>query len=82
MHEQRPKEVPRPKHRSTGWARPACNRPLMRNHLRLHDYAGHLDGLTLQGGADLRSRAYGEEPLRPEWSGAPAGVASENGAAD
>ncbi|PRP90112.1 Gamma-glutamyl-gamma-aminobutyrate hydrolase PuuD [Enhygromyxa salina] len=27
------------------------------------------DGLLLQGGADVAPSSYGEEPLRPEWSG-------------
>lgn len=44
---------------------------LLRSHIRLRDYAEYLDGLVLQGGADVSPRAYGEEPLRPEWSGDP-----------
>jgi putative glutamine amidotransferase len=44
---------------------------LMRSNIRLRDYALYLDGLILQGGADVSPRAYGEEPLRPEWSGDP-----------
>ena len=28
-----------------------------------------LDGLVLHGGADVAPTSYGEEPLRPEWSG-------------
>ncbi len=44
---------------------------LMRSNIRLRDYAMYLDGLILQGGADVSPRAYGEEPLRPEWSGDP-----------
>ncbi len=44
---------------------------LMRSNIRLRDYAESLDGLILQGGADVSPRAYGEEPLRPEWSGDP-----------
>jgi putative glutamine amidotransferase len=28
-----------------------------------------VDGLVLAGGADVSPRSYGEEPLRPEWSG-------------
>lgn len=28
-----------------------------------------VDGLVLQGGVDMSPRHYGEEPLRPEWSG-------------
>lgn len=30
-----------------------------------------VDGLLLAGGADCSPRSYGEEPLRPEWSGDP-----------
>lgn len=45
--------------------------PLMRSNIRVSDYADYLDGLILQGGADVSPRAYGEEPLRPEWSGDP-----------
>lgn len=32
-------------------------------------YAEAIDGLVLQGGADMSPRSYGEEPLRPEWAG-------------
>lgn len=42
---------------------------LNRSDVRLSDYAQHLDGLVLQGGADLNPMAYGEEALRPEWAG-------------
>jgi len=44
---------------------------LMRSSIRLRDYAEYLDGLVLQGGADVSPRAYGETPLRPEWAGDP-----------
>ena len=44
---------------------------LMRSNIRVRDYARYLDGLILQGGADVSPRAYGEEPLRPEWGGDP-----------
>ena len=44
---------------------------LMRSNIRLRDYAEYLDGLVLQGGADVSPSAYGEEPLRPEWGGDP-----------
>lgn len=44
---------------------------LMRSNIRLRDYAEYLDGLILQGGTDVSPRAYGEEPLRPEWAGDP-----------
>ena len=43
----------------------------MRSNIRLRDYAEYLDGMILQGGADVSPLAYGEEPLRPEWSGDP-----------
>jgi putative glutamine amidotransferase len=42
---------------------------LNRSAIRLSDYAKNLDGLVLQGGADINPAAYGEEELRPEWSG-------------
>jgi len=45
--------------------------PLMRSNIRVRDYADYLDGLILQGGADVSPRAYGEEPQRPEWGGDP-----------
>lgn len=44
---------------------------LMRSNIRLRDYAEYLDGLILQGGADVSPLAYGEEPLKPEWNGDP-----------
>jgi putative glutamine amidotransferase len=40
-----------------------------RSNIRLSDYAKHLDGLVLQGGADVAPETYGETPLNPEWSG-------------
>ena len=42
---------------------------LSRSNIRLSDYADHLNGLVLQGGADLSPSSYGEEPLKPEWAG-------------
>ena len=44
---------------------------LIRSNIRLSDYAEALDGLVLQGGADLSPQSYGEEPLQPDWSGDP-----------
>ncbi len=38
---------------------------------RAADYAQPLDGLVLQGGADISPRAYGEQPLKAEWAGDP-----------
>jgi putative glutamine amidotransferase len=42
---------------------------LHRSEVRLADYARHLDGLMLQGGADVCPLTYGEEPLTREWVG-------------
>jgi putative glutamine amidotransferase len=38
---------------------------------RAEEYAQALDGLVLQGGADISPLAYGETPLKPEWAGDP-----------
>ncbi|HEX4944368.1 MAG TPA: gamma-glutamyl-gamma-aminobutyrate hydrolase family protein [Usitatibacteraceae bacterium] len=35
------------------------------------DYVDALDGLVLQGGADIAPQTYGETPLDPRWSGDP-----------
>ncbi len=40
-----------------------------RSSIRLSDYPQYLDGLVLQGGADVSPPCYGEEPLQPEWAG-------------
>ena len=37
--------------------------------LALKDIVNDLDGLVLQGGADLAPESYGEKPMKPEWSG-------------
>ena len=39
------------------------------SNIRLRDYARHLDGLVLQGGADVSPQTYAENATRPEWSG-------------
>lgn len=39
------------------------------SHIRLHDYAKHLDGLVLQGGADVSPQSYSEVATRHEWQG-------------
>lgn len=39
------------------------------SNIRLRDYAKHLDGLVLQGGADVSPQTYSELATRPEWSG-------------
>lgn len=42
---------------------------LRRGNVRVADYAAELDGLVLQGGADVSPLTYGETPVRPEWAG-------------
>jgi putative glutamine amidotransferase len=42
---------------------------IRRSNLSVGDYVDALDGLVLQGGADVSPRTYGQEPLRPEWDG-------------
>src|ERR1700712_1269369 len=42
---------------------------IQRSEMSLSSYAEHLDGLVLQGGADVAPESYGEKPLTPEWSG-------------
>jgi putative glutamine amidotransferase len=42
---------------------------LHRSNIRVADYARVLDGLVLQGGADVSPSTYGEEPLAAEWAG-------------
>ncbi len=39
------------------------------SNIRLRDYAKHLDGLLLQGGADVSPQTYAEVSPRPEWPG-------------
>jgi gamma-glutamyl-gamma-aminobutyrate hydrolase PuuD len=40
-----------------------------RSNIRVADYARVLDGLVLQGGADVSPLSYGEAPLDPAWAG-------------
>jgi len=40
-----------------------------RSSIRLSDYPEFLDGLILQGGADISPQCYGEEPAHPDWAG-------------
>jgi putative glutamine amidotransferase len=40
-----------------------------RSEMRLYHYAEALDGLVLQGGADVAPGSYGEQPQDPEWAG-------------
>jgi putative glutamine amidotransferase len=42
---------------------------LRRGNIRIADYVEALDGLVLQGGADVSPLTYGEQPLKPEWEG-------------
>jgi putative glutamine amidotransferase len=35
----------------------------------MRDYIAELDGLVLQGGADVSPQSYGQAALRPEWTG-------------
>ena len=37
--------------------------------LRVKHYVDALDGLLLQGGADMSPKSYGEAPINPRWSG-------------
>lgn len=39
------------------------------SNITLRHYARQLDGLVLQGGADVAPMTYSEAPTRPEWSG-------------
>lgn len=40
-----------------------------RRQVSVRGYVDALDGLVLQGGADVSPTSYGQQPLRPEWSG-------------
>ena len=40
-----------------------------RSSFRLSDYADFLDGLILQGGADVSPQCYRESPLQADWAG-------------
>lgn len=42
---------------------------IQRSAMSLSSYAKHLDGLVLQGGADMAPESYGETPLDPAWAG-------------
>ena len=43
--------------------------PHLPSRISKKDYVDALDGLVLQGGADIAPETYGETPLNPEWSG-------------
>src|SRR5688572_3940073 len=55
------------------WVMSACAVPVLLptvgGALFAADMVEQIDGLMLQGGADMSPRSYGEEPLRPEWQG-------------
>ena len=40
-----------------------------RRRVSVHHYVDAMDGLLMQGGADVSPTSYGQQPLRPEWSG-------------
>jgi len=42
---------------------------IRRAGISMRDYVNSLDGLVLQGGADVSPETYHEQPLRPEWNG-------------
>jgi len=42
---------------------------IRRASISMRDYVNSLDGLVLQGGADVSPETYHEQPLRPEWVG-------------
>jgi putative glutamine amidotransferase len=43
--------------------------PRSSGKFRLEDVLADFDGVVFSGGADVCPKSYGEEPLRPEWSG-------------
>lgn len=43
--------------------------PHFPKNITVKDYAANLDGLVMQGGADVSPETYGETPINPEWSG-------------
>ncbi len=43
--------------------------PHLPANVTVKDYVDALDGLVLQGGADIAPETYGESPLNPAWSG-------------
>ncbi len=40
-----------------------------RRRVSVRHYVDALDGLVIQGGADVSPTSYGQQPLRPEWAG-------------
>ena len=46
-----------------------ANSNVTRSAVSIRDYVDMLDGLVLQGGADVSPISYNEQPARPEWAG-------------
>src|SRR5438128_4909202 len=42
---------------------------VQRSDMRLYHYAEALDGLVLQGGADIAPETYGQRAQHPDWAG-------------
>jgi putative glutamine amidotransferase len=42
---------------------------ISRRGISVSSYVRELDGLVLQGGADVSPRSYGKEPMRADWAG-------------
>jgi putative glutamine amidotransferase len=42
---------------------------VIRRKVSVREYAELLDGLVLQGGADISPQTYGQQPLQPQWAG-------------
>jgi len=43
--------------------------PRLSGTLNIVDIVADLDGIVLSGGVDISPESYGEEPLKPEWTG-------------
>jgi putative glutamine amidotransferase len=47
----------------------SSNAEVSRRGISVSSYVRELDGLVLQGGADVSPRSYGKQPMRAEWAG-------------
>jgi len=47
----------------------SSNAEVSRRGISVRSYVRELDGLVLQGGADVSPRSYGKEPMRADWAG-------------
>ncbi|MBK6854357.1 MAG: type 1 glutamine amidotransferase [Burkholderiales bacterium] len=47
----------------------AFDSEITRRQISVRNYVDMLDGLVLQGGADVSPTSYGQQPLRVEWAG-------------